>query len=112
MPAVTGVLETSLYVADVRRAGAFYQAVFGFQRLDADDRFTALEVPGRQVLLLFARGASSRTVPLRLGAAPCHLLHPGGAAPRVGGAPRAALGGDRVARHLAARRHEPVFPRP
>jgi len=72
VPAVTGVLETSLYVADLRRAATFYQAVFGFERLDGDDRFTALEVPGRQVLLLFARGASSRAVPLPVGAIPPH----------------------------------------
>jgi len=41
VPAVTGVLETSLYVADLRRAATFYQAVFGFERLDGDDRFTS-----------------------------------------------------------------------
>jgi catechol 2,3-dioxygenase-like lactoylglutathione lyase family enzyme len=72
MPAVTGVLETSLYVGDVGRAAAFYQANFGFERLDGDDRFTALEVPGRQVLLIFARGASDQAVPLRFGTIPAH----------------------------------------
>ena len=72
MPAVTGVLETSLYVADLRRAATFYQAVFGFERLDGDDRFTALEVPGRQVLLIFARGASNRGARSPFGTIPAH----------------------------------------
>ena len=72
MPPVTGVLETSLYVADLRRAATFYQAVFGFEQLDGDDRFTALEVPGRQVLLIFARGASNRAAPSPFGTIPAH----------------------------------------
>jgi len=72
VPAVTGVLETSLYVADLRRAATFYQAVFGFERLDGDDRFAALEVPGRQVLLIFARGASNRAARSPFGTIPAH----------------------------------------
>ena len=72
MPTVTGVLETSLYVADVARATEFYQTVFGFKKLDGDTRFSALEVPGRQVLLLFARGESNQPIPLPFGAIPPH----------------------------------------
>src|SRR5919197_4736816 len=72
MPAVTGLLETSLYVADVRRAASFYQAVLGFERLDGDERYAALEVPGRQVLLIFARGASGQALPRPSGAVPAH----------------------------------------
>lgn len=58
MPAVTGVLETSLYVEDLHRAIQFYEELFGFERLFADERMCALSVAGRQVLLLFRRHAS------------------------------------------------------
>jgi catechol 2,3-dioxygenase-like lactoylglutathione lyase family enzyme len=57
-PGVQGILETSLYVADLERARRFYTDLFGFAELFADDRMVALEVPGRQVLLLFLHGAS------------------------------------------------------
>lgn len=58
MPRVTGILETALYVADVGRAAAFYERVFGFPVLTRDERFCALDVAGRQVLLLFQHGSS------------------------------------------------------
>jgi catechol 2,3-dioxygenase-like lactoylglutathione lyase family enzyme len=58
MPVVTGVLETSLYVDDLPRATRFYEELFGFERLFADERMCALSVAGRQVLLLFLRRAS------------------------------------------------------
>ena len=71
-PVVTGVLETALYVADVPRAETFYQSLFGFPKLDGDARFTALKVPGRQVLLLFKQGASTQPIPLPFGVIPPH----------------------------------------
>lgn len=59
MPRVTGILETSLYVADVEQAAKFYEAVFGFQRIDsADERGCAMQAGNSQVLLLFKKGAS------------------------------------------------------
>jgi catechol 2,3-dioxygenase-like lactoylglutathione lyase family enzyme len=57
-PRIDGVLETSLYVADLDRAHRFYAELFGLPTLFADDRMAALEVPGRQVLLLFKAGGS------------------------------------------------------
>jgi catechol 2,3-dioxygenase-like lactoylglutathione lyase family enzyme len=57
-PVVTGVLETSLYVADLDRSRQFYESLFGFPQLAGDARFCALDVAGRQVLLLFRHGAS------------------------------------------------------
>ncbi|MGH7546925.1 MAG: VOC family protein [Gemmatimonadales bacterium] len=69
---VAGVLETALYVADIARATEFYQSLFGFPRLGGDARFTALEVPGRQVLLLFRRGESTEPIRLPGGAIPPH----------------------------------------
>jgi len=71
-PGVTGVLETALYVADVGRATEFYQSLFGFAKLDGDARFTALEVPNRQVLLLFQRGGTTEPVRLPFGVIPPH----------------------------------------
>jgi catechol-2,3-dioxygenase len=72
MPKLTGVLETSLYVADVHRAAQFYETVFRFQRMFADDRLCALSVNGQQVLLLFQRGASVEPITLAGGVLPPH----------------------------------------
>ncbi len=39
MPKVTGVLETALYVKDLERSVRFYEAVFEFETLEADDTY-------------------------------------------------------------------------
>ena len=61
-PPVSGVFETSLYVADLPRSYAFYRDLFGFPLIGSDvkpdDRLAALKVGDRQVLLLFRQGAS------------------------------------------------------
>jgi catechol 2,3-dioxygenase-like lactoylglutathione lyase family enzyme len=72
MPAVSRVLETSLYVDDVERAARFYEDLFGFERVFADERLCALGVAGRQVLLLFRKGASTRPTVLPGGTVPPH----------------------------------------
>jgi catechol 2,3-dioxygenase-like lactoylglutathione lyase family enzyme len=72
MPNITGVLETSLYVADVNRAAQFYEQLFGFQRMFADERLCALGVAGKQILLLFQRGASIEPIPVADGIMPPH----------------------------------------
>lgn len=72
MPQVTHVLETALYVADLDVAQAFYQRLFGFPVFLRDERMAALGVPGRQVLLLFRRGASTRPAPTPFGLIPPH----------------------------------------
>jgi catechol 2,3-dioxygenase-like lactoylglutathione lyase family enzyme len=59
MPNVSGVLETSLYVEDLDRSIRFYQSVMRFPKLIADQRFCALSVAERHVLLLFKNGAST-----------------------------------------------------
>ena len=71
-PAVTRVLETSLYVADLDRAQAFYQSLFGFTELLRDDRMCALAIPGRQVLLLFRHGGSATPSKTPYGTIPAH----------------------------------------
>ena len=58
MPEVRGLLETSLYVAELPRSVAFYRDLFGLPVLARDDRFCALAVAGRQVLLLFRQGGT------------------------------------------------------
>jgi catechol 2,3-dioxygenase-like lactoylglutathione lyase family enzyme len=58
MPEVTGVVETCLYVDDLERAVRFYEDVCEFRKLIGDERFCALSVADRDVLLLFRRGAT------------------------------------------------------
>jgi catechol 2,3-dioxygenase-like lactoylglutathione lyase family enzyme len=72
MPQVTGLLETALYVEDVGRAREFYTRVLGFLTMTVDDRFCAMAVPGRHVLLLFRQGASSLGVSIPGGSIPPH----------------------------------------
>jgi catechol 2,3-dioxygenase-like lactoylglutathione lyase family enzyme len=67
MPQITGILETSLYVADLDRAFKFYQGLFGFPLMFEDERLRALAVANKEVLLLFKRGASAKPLPLERG---------------------------------------------
>jgi len=71
-PAVTHVLETSLYVAELDRSQHFYQRLFGFECFLRDERMCALGVPGRQVLLLFRRGGSTEPSQSPIGIIPAH----------------------------------------
>jgi len=80
MPNVTGVLETALYVEDLPRAIKFYQNLFHFEILFSDARACAMSVAGKQVLLLFKKGASLKphqawggTIPPHDGAGNLHL---------------------------------------
>lgn len=71
-PNLNGVIETSLYVGDLEKSGAFYETVFGFQPLLADDRMRAYSVADKQILLLFVRGGSAAPSPLHGGLIPPH----------------------------------------
>jgi len=71
-PPVTGILESSLYVASLDRAREFYQSLFGFEQLFRDERLCALGVGGRNVLLLFAKGASEGENVVPGGTSPAH----------------------------------------
>ncbi len=58
-PRIDGILESSLYVADVARSVAFYEKIFGFRVIsDFGRRGRALAAGVHQVLLLFQKGAS------------------------------------------------------
>jgi catechol 2,3-dioxygenase-like lactoylglutathione lyase family enzyme len=63
VPRLSGVLETSLYVADLDRAAAFYRGLFGLEMFVADQRMIALGLPGSAVLLLFAHAATDVPAP-------------------------------------------------
>lgn len=96
IPRVTGILESSLYVTDLERSRDFYQRLFGFQVMLVSDRLVTLAVAPGQVLLLFARGGSTR-VP--------HTAHDGSGQVHVAFAiPAAALAGweARLAEHGVA----------
>lgn len=72
IPGLQGVLETSLYVSDLERSRSFYSTLFGFRTLTGDRRFCALEVSGRQVLLLFRKGETRVPVDTPGGTIPPH----------------------------------------
>lgn len=69
---VKGILETALYVDDVKTATDFYTGIFSFTKLFEDDRLCALNVANRQVLLLFRKGASLMPSQLPGGIIPAH----------------------------------------
>ncbi|WP_406698127.1 VOC family protein [Singulisphaera sp. Ch08] len=83
-PTINGLLETALYVEDLARAVQFYQQIFGFTSLEVsssespaeakepDPRFCPLQIPGRQVLLLFRKGDFATPSVLPEGTIPPH----------------------------------------
>lgn len=72
---IDGVLETALYVEDLRRAASFYEELLGMRRLFGDDRLVALDSGRRGVLLLFRRGTTLETVRMPGGTIPPHDGH-------------------------------------
>ena len=71
-PPLQGMLEFGLYVADVERATDFYTLVLGFRILIANERICALDVEGKQILLLFKHGASTEPMEMPGGVLPPH----------------------------------------
>jgi catechol 2,3-dioxygenase-like lactoylglutathione lyase family enzyme len=72
VPSVHGILETALYVKDVQKAAAFYRRLFGFATLLDSERLIALDVAGRNVLLLFKEGATKEPFATSGGVIPGH----------------------------------------
>jgi catechol 2,3-dioxygenase-like lactoylglutathione lyase family enzyme len=72
MPALDAVLETALYVDDLARACHFYEEILDLPQIYRDDRLAAYAVGGRNVLLLFRRGASRSTIRIPGGTIPPH----------------------------------------
>jgi catechol 2,3-dioxygenase-like lactoylglutathione lyase family enzyme len=80
MPALNGVLETALYVADKARSVAFFRDVMGLAILRDEERLTAFDAGGNSVLLVFTRGGSvdgadspAGHIPGHDGAGPLHM---------------------------------------
>ena len=72
-PRIEGIVETILYVDDLARAVAFYRDVLGLCVLAGDGaRFQAMDPGGRQVLLLFKRGATLEPMQIPGGMIPPH----------------------------------------
>lgn len=71
-PKTNGILETAIYVADLERAAAFYQEIFGFTEMLRDDRICAFSVGAAQVLLLFRLQSSTEGVQMPGGYIPAH----------------------------------------
>ncbi len=72
MPKTTGIVESALDVAKLSRSREFYERVFGFQPMVADERFCAYSIADRQVLLLFEQGGSQKPVHIPGGVIPPH----------------------------------------
>lgn len=78
---VNGILESALYFSDLEGAREFYTDLFGFEVLLSSDRLVALNVAGKQVLLLFQQEGSLKEVllpeggviPPHNGEGPVHL---------------------------------------
>lgn len=69
---VNGILETGIYVADVARARAFYERIFGFEVIFADGRMCTFAVAPAQVLIIFQSGGTLKPVPVGDGVIPPH----------------------------------------
>src|SRR6516164_9363612 len=69
---VSGILENALSLADPAASAAFYKRLFGFDTLLGTDRLVALSVTGRDVLLLFKKGATEEPAALPGGVIPGH----------------------------------------
>jgi catechol 2,3-dioxygenase-like lactoylglutathione lyase family enzyme len=58
MPTPPRIKETCLYVTDLSLAVKFYTELFEYRVMVSDDRFAALNVAGKDVLLLFLQGGT------------------------------------------------------
>lgn len=78
MNLVGGIIETALHVHDLRQSAEFYRSLFEFETLLDTDRLIALNVAGRNVLLLFQQGATGEPFATPGGIIPPHHGSPSG----------------------------------
>ncbi|WP_417694541.1 VOC family protein [Roseibium sp.] len=71
-PAISGILETAVYVDDMEAAHGFYAGVLGLERMVGGDRLSAYDAGPAQTLLVFLRGATAEDVPTPGGVVPGH----------------------------------------
>ncbi|MBN8598716.1 MAG: VOC family protein [Planctomycetes bacterium] len=76
-PPIRRLLETAIYVADVRASRDWYARVFGLAPLNPnhDHRLCAMDLPGAQVLLLFLKGGTTQPLHFAKGSIPAHDSH-------------------------------------
>ena len=72
MPGLNGIVETAIHSEDMDRSRAFYEGVLGLEPIFSDSRLSAYAVGGRDVLLVFRKGATGETVHLASGTIPGH----------------------------------------
>jgi catechol 2,3-dioxygenase-like lactoylglutathione lyase family enzyme len=72
IPKLKGILETAIHTEDMACSRAFYEGVLGLAPIYSDDRLSAYAVAGRDVLLVFRKGATGQTVTLPSGTIPGH----------------------------------------
>lgn len=71
----SAILETCLSVSDLPQARAFYEDLFGYTAMVADERLCAFNLSGTQVLILFSREEVAQPVHLPFGTIPAHGAH-------------------------------------
>ena len=64
MPKLDGILETAIHTEDMARSRAFYEGLPGLAPIYGDHRLSAYAVAGRDVLLVFRKGATGQAVTL------------------------------------------------
>ena len=75
MHRVSGILETALSVKDLAKSADFYRRLFQFETLLESERLVALNVAGKQVLLLFLEGTTEDSFTTPGGVIPGHGGH-------------------------------------
>jgi catechol 2,3-dioxygenase-like lactoylglutathione lyase family enzyme len=72
MPAITHLLESSLYAADVAVTARFYEDVLGLTAMLRSPRLIAFDAGASGVLLVFQRGATEQDLDTPEGRIPGH----------------------------------------
>jgi len=72
MPAVTHILESSLYARDLAVTAAFYKRVLGLTAMLETPRLVAFDAGRASVLLIFQEGATANDIVTPSGTVPGH----------------------------------------
>lgn len=72
MPEIRRVLETAIYVSDLKRAVAFYGGLLGLASISESERAAALDAGEGTVLLIFLAGRSKEGMRSKAGWIPPH----------------------------------------
>ena len=72
MPALSGLLESALYVSDMDRSVRFFEDVLELKSMLRGERLTAFDAGRGGVLLVFKRGASLADMEIESGVVPGH----------------------------------------